>query len=603
MGQLFDSTGKMGAGDASANDQGTDQTGHGIIRTPASGKSANGHSGPSETPVGLDHYRGVPAFGVLQYAAEQLPNREGIRYGNKSFTYQQLNRDAIACAAMLRRLGVQPGDRVGILLPNVSEYIIAANGIWRAGGVVVAISPLMVEHEVEKFLQHTDCRFVICLDLLAHMLEREDWEREGGQLEKILLVSIREQLPAHKQLGYLSMRHRSSGVWMMPANERRGWFWDEMDQTEPRWQQTTIKTDTTPACILPTGGTTGTPHAVTLSHQNMVANAWQQYMWSGKKFGQEIMMGILPFFLCYGISTALGGVMMGATLILHDRFNTQQIMRLIEHERPTIFHAVPSMLVAINLRMRSRRVDLSSLQWVISGGASLDESVGREFAENTGALVAEGYGLSEASPVTHVGDLSAPQKYGVIGLPLPETECQIVDAETGAPIQPGEVGELLLRGPQVMLGYWNEPSATKEAIRDGWLHTGDLVVRHADGNYSVVGRKKELIITSGFNVYPGEVEATLREADDVAEASVVGQPDEKRGEAVKAFIILKAGTTWDEKKLRAHCSQRLSKHKRPRVFEQCFGELPPKTPSKVFPRALPDSMNHVDGSQPTEESN
>ena len=293
---------------------------------------------------------------------------------------------------------------------------------------------------------------------------------------------------------------------------------------------------------------------------------------------------------------------MGATLIMHDRFNTQQIMRLIEKERPTIFHAVPSMLVAINLRMRSKPMDLSSLRWVISGGASLDESVGREFAEHTGALVVEGYGLSEASPVTHVGDLFAPQRFGVIGLPFPETECRIVDAETGAPVQPGEAGELLIRGPQVMLGYWNDPSATKVAIRNGWLHTGDLAVRHADGNFTIVGRKKELIITSGFNVYPSEVEAALRDAEDVAEVSVVGQSDEKRGEVVKAFIVLKSGTTWDEERLREHCSERLYKHKRPRFFEQCQGNLPQKQPGTIVRRVLPESMNHVNGSKPPEES-
>ena len=236
-------------------------------------------------------------------------------------------------------------------------------------------------------------------------------------------------------------------------------------------------------------------------------------------------MGVLPFFLCYGVSTAiLGGAMLGGTVIIHDRFNTEQIMQLIKNERPTIFHAVPSMLVAMNMKMRSRPVDFSSLKWLISGGASLDESVAREFAEHSGALVVEGYGLSEASPVTHVGDLFAPQQYGVIGLPLPETECQIVDAETGAPVQPGEVGELLLRGPQVMLGYWNEPEATARAIRNGWLHTGDLVICHEDGNYRVVGRKKELIITSGFNVYPTEVEAAIRDLEEVAACEATQEP-------------------------------------------------------------------------------
>ena len=602
MAQYFDPNGKLNTGANGADFVGASHLGSEIV--PTNRSLSNGHSGLPQTfkPEGLEHYRGVPVHGVLQHAAEQLPKRAAIRYGKKTWNYQQLNHDAIRCAAMLRRLGVKPGDRVGILLPNIPEFVIAANGIWRAGGAVVAISPLMVAHEVEKFLRHTDCRFVICLDLLTNLLKRDDQKDDNQRLEKVLLVSMREQLPAHKQFGYLSLRHKSTGRWTMRSNGQRCWFWNEIHKSKAPWQQSSIETDTAPAFILPSGGTTGKPIPAMLSHQNMVANAWQQFMWTGKEFGKITMMAALPFFQCYGFSTALGGFMMGATLILHDRFDSRQVMRLIEQERPNVFHAVPSMLVAMNRQLRSKPIDMSSLRWVISGGAGLAESVGREFARHTGAIVVEGYGLSEASPVTHVGDLFAPQRFGVIGLPLPETECRVVDAETGEPVQPGEVGELLLRGPQVMLGYWNNPEATKIAIADGWLHTGDLVVCHPDGNYSIVGRKKELIITSGLNVYPSEVEDTLRNLEELADVSVVGQPDERRGEIVKAIVILKPGATWDEQKLRKHCTERLSKYKRPRIYEQCHGELPPKQIGQIVRNELTQSLNHVNGSKPPEES-
>lgn len=602
MGQYFEPNGKLNTGANGADFVGASQMGPEIL--PANRSVSNGRPGLPDThkPEGLVHYRGVPVHGVLQHAAEQLPKRDAIRYGKKTWSYQQLNHDAIRCAAMLRRLGVKPGDRVGLLLPNIPEFIIAANGIWRAGGVVVAISPLMVQHEVEKFLQHTDCRHVICLDLLANLLPREDQKVNNHRLEKILLVSLREQLPAHKQLGYLSLRHRSTGRWTMLSNGQRRWFWNEIRRTKTPWQQSSIETETAPAYILPSGGTTGKPIPAMLSHKNMVANAWQQFEWTGREFGKITMMAALPFFQCYGMSIALGGVAMGATLILHDRFDSRQVMRLIEQERPTVFHAVPSMLVAMNRQLRLRPTDMSSLRWVISGGAGLAESVGREFAQHSGAIVVEGYGLSEASPVTHVGDLFAPQRFGVIGLPLPETECRIVDAETGAPVQPGEVGELLLRGPQVMLGYWNNREATKLAIPDGWLHTGDLVVCHEDGNYSILGRKKELIITSGLNVYPSEVEDALRILEDVVDVSVVGQPDEKRGEIVKAIVILKSGATWNEQELRTHCNERLSKYKRPRIFEQCHGDLPPKQIGKIVRNELPQSFNRVNGTEPPKES-
>ncbi len=601
MGQLFDAAGQLSAGASASNEENAEKLLSKSARMPTdSSVDAERLERRSDgMPAGLDHYRGVPVFGVLQHAAEQLPDRDAIRYGDQSWSYQQLNRDSIQCAAMLQRLGVKPGDRVGILLPNVPEFIIAANGIWRAGGVAVAISPLMVEEEVQKLLQQTDCRYVICLDLLSHLLESE-----ACRLEKTLLVSIREHLPAHKQLGYFWMRVRRTGHWTMPSNDQSGWFWREMRATESRWQPISIKPATDPAYILPTGGTTGTPKAVTLSHQNMVANAWQQYMWTDKTFGRETMMGVLPFFHSYGVSaTVLGGAMMGATLVLHHRFNTRQVIRLIEKEHPTVFHAVPAMLVAMNARLRSHPIDMSSLRWVISGGASLEESVGREFSEHSGALVVEGFGLSEASPVTHVGDLFAEPRYGVIGLPLPETECRILDSETGTQMLPqGEVGELAIRGPQVMLGYWKDPAATKVTIRDGWLHTGDLAVRHADGYYSIVGRKKDLIITSGFNVYPSEVEATLREAEDVKDAAVVAEPDERRGEIVKAFIVLKSGKVWDEDRLREHCREHLSKHKQPVIFEQCHGDLPRNFLGKVIRRHLRESTNGAGGTEQKQES-
>jgi long-chain acyl-CoA synthetase len=377
-----------------------------------------------------------------------------------------------------------------------------------------------------------------------------------------------------------------------------------MRQTGGRWQPISISPATDPAYILPTGGTTGSPKAVTLSHQNMVANAWQQYIWVNRSFGTERMMGVLPFFHSYGVSaTVLGGAMMGATLILHHRFNTRQVLRLMSRQRPTVLHAVPAMLVAMNGRLRSHPVDLSSLRWVISGGACLEQQVGSEFARHSGALVVEGYGLSEAAPVTHVGDLFAEERFGVIGLPLPETECRIVDPATGSRELPaGEVGELTIRGPQVMLGYWNDRAATRLAIREGWLHTGDLAAVQADGYYRVVGRKKDLIISSGFNVYPSEVEAVLRAADNVVDAAVVAAPDEQRGEVVKAFVVWEPGRKWDEQSLRAFCRERLSKHKRPRIYQQCHGDLPRNFLGKVIRRELRETSDHAASNQPLRES-
>ena len=539
---------------------------------------------PSEqtAPHGLPTYRDMPAFGMLQHAAEQIPDRNALVYGDQDWTYAELNGEAILAAAMLQRLGVKPGDRVGILLPNVPEYIIAANAIWRAGGVAIAISPLMVEEEVHKLLDKTDCRFVVCLDMLSYLVDHDDLEVTS------LLVSIRQHLPSLHQIGYIWARHSRTGHWTLPTTNRCKWFWHEVEATDRNWQPISIKPDTDPAYILPTGGTTGSPKAVMLSHRNMVANAWQQYMWADESFGSETMLAVLPFFHSYGMSaTIMGGAAMGATLILHHRFNTRQVIKLMEEHQPSVFHAVPAMLVAMNERFRSHPPKIEGLRWVISGGAPLEEAVGNEFSDHTGALVVEGFGLSESSPVTHVGPLFQEPRYGTIGMPLPETHCRIVDPQDGDKLmETGEVGELIVRGPQVMLGYWKDPAATKEAIRRGWLHTGDLAKRDEDGFYQIVGRKKNLIITSGFNVYPKEVEAVLRDAPGVLDAAVVGHKDPRKGEVVKAFVVLKPNVQWDEERLREYCAEHLAKYKQPKIFEHCKDDLPRNFLGKVLHREL-----------------
>lgn len=275
-----------------------------------------------------------------------------------------------------------------------------------------------------------------------------------------------------------------------------------------------------------------------------------------------------------------------ATLIMDHRFNVRKAIRLIETQRPTVFHAVPAMLVAMNEHLRKHPADLTSLKWVISGGAPLAAAVGQEFAKHTQALVVEGYGLSEASPVTHVGPLDGSARFGCIGLPLPDTDCRIVNSEDGATdVAAGEVGELLVRGPQVMLGYWGHPAGSA-TTSDGWLATGDLARLTPEGLYQIVERKKDLIITSGFNVYPQDVEHILKQHPSIQDAAVVGVPDDQRGEVVKAFVVLKDGAGWDLPGLMEHCRNHLAAHKRPRMIEQCTGDLPRSFLGKVIRRKL-----------------
>jgi len=537
----------------------------------------------------IEHYRGLPAYGLIDHAAHVIPDRVAIRYGETSWTYEQLNDDTIRCAAMFQYHGVQPGDRVGLLLPNVPEFIVAANAVWRAGGIVVALSPLMAAEEIDKLVEQTGCTNIVTLDMLAHLLAPCE-----SKLRHTFYVSIREHLPAFKQLGYLWMRQQRVGSWSLPSDETHHWLREEIAATQREWKPVDLDPTNDAAYILPTGGTTGTPKAATLSHENMVANAWQQLGWTNGRFAEDSMLAVLPFFHSYGVSAmVMGGAAMGATLVLHHRFNVRQVIALMVEHRTTVFHAVPAMLAAMNERLDDHPADLRSLKWVISGGAPLDAEIAETFAGHTGALVVEGFGLSESSPVTHVGNLFDEPCYGKIGFPLPETQCRIVDEnaingndDETADLGPGVIGELIIRGPQVMLGYWGDHEASEEAIRDDWLFTGDLATRDEHGRYAIVGRKKDLIITSGFNVYPIETESMLQTAPGVEEVAVVGQPDPSRGELVKAFVVMKRGHAWDEDALRAHCREHLSKHKQPQIYEHCQGELPKNFLGKVIRRKL-----------------
>ncbi|MEZ6134660.1 MAG: long-chain fatty acid--CoA ligase [Pirellulaceae bacterium] len=523
----------------------------------------------------------VPAWGLLARAAELVPERVATNCLNHCMAYREVDAAASGLAAWLQSHGVGCGDRVGLLLPNSPEYLIGLNGIWRAGGVVVAISPLSTPADVADLMGLTECRTVISLDVLSGLLN------DCAGVEHTLLTSLYDYLPGWKRVGYLAARWQRTGRMLPISDEHHHWLWDAIAASSLERVPVETVPHADPAYILSTGGTTGNPKAVTLSHRNIVANAWQQMHWAGATMGEETMLAVLPFFHSYGMSTMLaGGAALGATLIIQPRFEPLRAIKAIELHRPTVFHAVPAMLAAMNQVLRVRRADLSSLKWVISGGATLPAAIGDEFAMHSGALVVEGYGLSEASPVTHVGPLDGTNQTGSIGFPLPNTECRLVDMETGTHEMPVDsVGELAVRGPQVMLGYWKNPSATRAAIRDGWLFTGDLATRDANGFYRIVDRKKDLIVTSGFNVYPADVEEALRNCPDIADVAVVGVPDAERGELVKAFVVLKKNVVWSQTRLEKFCKDKLAAHRRPRLWE-VVDDLPRNFLGKVIRRHL-----------------
>lgn len=538
-------------------------------------------------------YPQEPMWWLLERAATEWPDRDACRYYQQSFTFSELLTQARALGAYLVEQGIEPGDRIGLLLPNTPEFMIALNAVWMAGGTAVALSPLFVAEEAEAFVKVTDCKIVITLDVLTPLVC-------GGEHRPglVLYSSLGDRLNQLERLGYAWVRLMRLGFTSISSNgAAKNWkdvltsFKQHAEGFEPVRQSPSDR-----AYILPTGGTTSHPKAVVLTHGNLMANAWQLATWSGNRQGKEVMMAVLPFFHSYGLSSCLtSGTVLGATLILHHRFRPTSVIKLIQEHKPSVFPAVPAMMAALNRILRKSPVKMDSIKAVISGGAPLPHLVAEEFSERTGAVVVEGYGLSEASPVTHAGPLDGTAIPGTIGFPLPDTDAKIVDAATGTEELPvGEVGELVVKGPQVMQGYWQNPEATAEALRDGWLHTGDLASCDEQGYFRIVDRKKDLIITGGFNVYPADVEEVLRDCPGVKDVAVVGVPDEDKGELVKAVVVMEPGQTFHKHELESFSKQHLSAYKRPRIFEECQGDLPRNFLGKVLRRELRDGGGQVE---------
>ena len=545
---------------------------------------------PKIVPRTLD-YPELYAWGLLERTASRHPDRIACHYYKQTVTYRELSENAHRTASALQKFGVKPGDRVGVLLPNLPEYLSVLNGIWMAGGIAVAMSPLMVAEEIDTFMATTDCKIVISLDMLAPLIVKANYKPAH-----ILFATLGDRLPTWQKLGYAFARLQRLGFWPAPDHPTYHSLEDQVAAGDADFQPVKAASLDTPAYILPTGGTTGAPKAVTLSHRNLIANAWQIYSWGGAYEAREKILTVLPFFHSYGLtSCAMSGVAMAATLVIHHRFVPRIVLRLIEEHQPSIFPAVPAMLAALNEVLRDRPVQFKALRYVVSGGAPLSDEISNEFARYSGSTLVEGYGMSEASPVICTGPLDGTNRSRTIGLPLPDTVVRIVDSDDGQTIlSPGEIGELVAQGPQVMLGYWRNPEATAEVIRDGWLYTGDLGTCDEDGFFRVVDRKKDVVITSGFNVYPADVEPVLKDAPGVEDVVIVGQPDAKCGEIVKALVSVRSAADFDRAAFDSFASEHLAKYKCPRIVVVVVGELPKNFLGKVLRRKLRTDSESTD---------
>ncbi|MFN4074169.1 MAG: long-chain-fatty-acid--CoA ligase [Thermus sp.] len=516
---------------------------------------------------------------LLRENARRHPHKLALEFLGRSLSYQSLWQQVEAFAKGLQESGLKPGDRVAIMLPNTPQFVIAFYGTLLAGGVAVNTNPMYTPRELRHQLKDSGARALVILDLL---LPRYQEVKGEAPVEVLVRTGIQDYLPFPQNLLYpLMLRRKGQAPGSLEGTPWRAFL--KPGKPHP------VPLDLDDLALLQyTGGTTGVAKGAMLTHRNLSSNALQVRSWIPDfQEGKEVVLGAIPFFHVYGMTVAMNLALSGAAkLVLLPRPEIKPIVEAIEKHQVTLFPGVPTLYVAFNHFPGIEKRNLKSLRACISGSAPLPVEVAERFERLTGAKLVEGYGLTEASPVTHCNPLHGPRKLGSVGLPFPGVEARVVDEE-GQEVPLGEVGELIVKGPNIMKGYWNRPEETQRALKDGWLYTGDMARMDQDGYFYIVDRKKDMIIAGGYNIYPREVEEVLYQHEAVQEAAVVGVPDPYRGETVAAFIVLKEAYRGKvtEKDIETFCRQNLAAYKVPRLIE--FRESLPKTSvGKVLKREL-----------------
>ena len=510
-------------------------------------------------------------YDLFRHAAEEHRGKTALSFYGTTFEFGRLQALVEKMAASLAASGVSKGDRVALMLPNCPQYVISFFATVRLGAIVTQINPMYVEREIEHILNDSGARTIV---VYADMYERVKTVLPDTDLETVVVVSLGDDPEG------LDAGHQSFGDFLStdadPAPDV------EIDPAEDV------------AALQYTGGTTGVSKGAMLTHRNLVANLQQTidvFVQNPDQFTGRKCIGALPFFHIYGLTCVmLFGIRLGTEQVLLPRFEVEEALAVFENDRPTMFSGVPTMYMALLASGADlRKHHLHDVMIFNSGGSALPVNLKRSFEEKVGKPLFEGYGLSEASPVTHNNPpFLGEGREGSIGIPIPSTDARIVDVETGETEMPiGESGELVIKGPQIMKGYLNMPEETAAALKDGWLYTGDVARMDEDGYFYIVDRKKDMIVASGYNVYPREVEEVLFEHPDVAEAVAIGIPDEYRGESVKAFVVKRPGATTKEDEVLAFCKERLAAYKAPKAVE-FRDELPKSVVGKLLRRVLVD---------------
>ncbi len=515
---------------------------------------------------------------MLERTAAKSPEATALIYQGASINYEQLLTHVNRVAVGLRALGVGKGDRVALMMPNCPQFVIAYFGVLRAGGIVTATSSMYTAREVAHQWNDAGAKVVIA-DRRLHSVVKAA-APQLNSVELVVLTGMRQYAPSQFQaLAALLSR-------ALPAGDTDGGHavapragraksptlltWNDL-LCRPGQLPAEFPMPTDIACLQYTGGTTGTSKGAMLTHANFVINACQATNWlTGGTERKEVSVAALPLFHIYAMTCVMiAAVYAGGTVIILPRFELRAALNVIRRHQPTIYHGVPTMYVAFNNAPNVQRYGFHSLRVCMSGGAPLPVEVRQKFEALTGGKLVEGYGLTETSPVTHINPPGGSPKTGSIGLPIADTEARIMDLETGTREMPvGEIGEIAIRGPQVMKGYWKKPDETALVLRNGWLYTGDVAKKDEDGYFYIVDRKKDMIIAGGYNIYPREVEEVLFECPRIKEAAVIGVPDSYRGETVKAFVVLKEGQTPSQDtadEIIAFCRERMAAYKVPRL--------------------------------------
>ena len=538
-------------------------------------------------------YPKAPLFHFLEEAARKYPDRACTIFNGAVISYKEMEAQTNHMAAALVELGVKKGDRVGIFMPNLPQFVIAYYGILKAGGVVVAVNPTYPPDEVLTPVNDANIEIMFTLTRFYKVLKTV---REKSKLKKIIVSNLKEALPPITRLLFTLAKEKKGGDRLDALDERDVWMKDLLAKhaNSPRPDVTVSPDDT--ALFQYSGGTTGVPKGAIAMHRNVVANTLQIKSWmTGLNEGEEVVLMGIPLFHVYGMVAGMNFAMAsGASMVMiPNARDLKDVLKNISKHKATIFPGVPLLYNGINNHpdVKAGKYDLSSIKACISGSAALMRETKEQFEKLTGGKVFEGYGLSEAPTATHCNPLNGVNKTGSIGMPLPNVDVKIISLDDGETELPqGEIGEIAINGPQVMKGYHNMPTETANSLRqmkDGktWLFTGDIARMDEDGYFYIVDRKKELIKPGGFQVWPREVEEAIMSHPKVLEVGVGGIPDPNRGETVKAWIVVKPGEELTAEELKAYCKEHLAPYKVPTHYE-FRKELPKTTVGKILRREL-----------------